>query len=755
MHNPDTDPRQDFIAPVCLQGDDVQPDAGTAALLAGEQEYVGNWRHQTGRAGAKAQSFDDLTGLALSGGGIRSAMFSLGVLQALAARNLLARFDYLSTVSGGGYIGSALSWLTSRKANAKGDAATPFDCTTDGFPFGTDEPSSAGSSRDSLDQKAMMQFLRQHGDYLNPGGGISLLSLVGVILRGLLLNLMIWMPVFILINLLGLHLAYPFRDLPLTLLPMIMDVKDRDVLHGYEFLIWLALGLLLLSLLGVLFYSLVTRFKRGQDEAKRLLWYRLRRRSEKILAVLLPTIVICLVVGILPALNQLMTSWWFSTGPGAILAGVGMAIVKFVRSLDQSDAPPVDRLLPVIAILLIYGTTLVTFRITYQLIWPEFTEVNGWPSSYAFIVAALVAFAGFFGILVNLNYVSVHRYYRDRLMETFMPDLATALRNQTSAANDADGGYLAGLSENRDPTGPYHIVNTNIVLVGSRQPKYRLRGGDNFILSPRYCGSNATGWLPTAHYMKGHMTLPTAVAISGAAANPNAGVGGVGITRNKPLSLVMSFLNVRLGYWAQNPGKAYFNPNYFYPGMYDFLNVLGFGSFREDLNFVQLSDGGHFENTAIYELVRRRLRLILACDGGADPAFSFSDFQTTVRRIEDDFGARVFIDPRFTPDAMIPRPSQTTLYPEKREFSERGFMICRIVYRDGSEGTLVYLKTALTGDVSFKVKGYAAENADFPDQPTSDQFFDEVQVEAYRELGYRIATSMMAEVDLAALLGAR
>ena len=51
----------------------------------------------------------DHTALCLSGGGIRSASFGLGVLQGLAQHNLLAKFDYLSTVSGGGYIGS---WLT-------------------------------------------------------------------------------------------------------------------------------------------------------------------------------------------------------------------------------------------------------------------------------------------------------------------------------------------------------------------------------------------------------------------------------------------------------------------------------------------------------------------------------------------------------------------------------------------------------------------------------------------------------------------
>jgi predicted acylesterase/phospholipase RssA len=57
---------------------------------------------------------ENLTGLAFSGGGIRSATFNLGILQALAEKGLLHQFDYLSTVSGGGYIGSWLAALTRR-----------------------------------------------------------------------------------------------------------------------------------------------------------------------------------------------------------------------------------------------------------------------------------------------------------------------------------------------------------------------------------------------------------------------------------------------------------------------------------------------------------------------------------------------------------------------------------------------------------------------------------------------------------------
>ena len=67
---------------------------------------------------AVADIHESLVGLALSGGGIRSATFSLGVMQALAKNDLMKYVDILSTVSGGGYIGASLTWLTSGQAGS-------------------------------------------------------------------------------------------------------------------------------------------------------------------------------------------------------------------------------------------------------------------------------------------------------------------------------------------------------------------------------------------------------------------------------------------------------------------------------------------------------------------------------------------------------------------------------------------------------------------------------------------------------------
>ena len=147
----------------------------------------------------KPAAKDGLVGLALSGGGIRSATFSLGILQALAGAKYLKYVDYLSTVSGGGYIGGSLTWLLSADAGRNtgncvfgtGDETLP-DGKVSHFPYGTGNP--AENRRRHKDENLILRHLRLHGKYLTPGRGITLTSLIAVALRGILLNLLVWLP---------------------------------------------------------------------------------------------------------------------------------------------------------------------------------------------------------------------------------------------------------------------------------------------------------------------------------------------------------------------------------------------------------------------------------------------------------------------------------------------------------------------------------------------------------------------------------
>jgi hypothetical protein len=145
-----------------------QPGEDFHVVLNAEQERI-----QAQRRNRKDDS-ETWTGLAISGGGIRSAAFGLGVLQALAHEKyrVLDRLDYLSTVSGGGYIGSALTWQNHAQ---KGQAWR--------FPLGMQ-----GKGARSVSENNTLDYIRQHGDYLTPGNNLSAMSLLGTVLRTTLLT---------------------------------------------------------------------------------------------------------------------------------------------------------------------------------------------------------------------------------------------------------------------------------------------------------------------------------------------------------------------------------------------------------------------------------------------------------------------------------------------------------------------------------------------------------------------------------------
>ena len=126
-------------------------------------------------AGAPASPMDhDRIGLALSGGGIRSAAVALGVLQSLQAKNVFAKIHFLSTVSGGGYTGAALTAALYRQ---------PYP-----FPFATTQGGADYEPADTADNDAV-RSIRDHARYLMPDGRFDLVVSLGILLRGLAVNL--------------------------------------------------------------------------------------------------------------------------------------------------------------------------------------------------------------------------------------------------------------------------------------------------------------------------------------------------------------------------------------------------------------------------------------------------------------------------------------------------------------------------------------------------------------------------------------
>ena len=316
-------------------------------------------------------------------------------------------------------------------------------------------------------------------------------------------------------------------------------------------------------------------------------------------------------------------------------------------------------------------------------------------------------------LFVNLNAISMHGFYRDRLSRTFL------IARGEVGLESADRVKLSELGGEGSPA-PYHLVNTALNLQGSDDPQLRDRKTASYVLAKRYCGGHYSGHCPTDRMeeLDRGLDLGTAMAISGAAAAPNMGA----ITM-RSLAFVLTMLNIHLNYWLPNPAHvdSWRLRLGWHPGLRHLLQEA-LGVPDDSSAYVNCSDGGHIENLGVYELVKRRCGTIICVDGEADGSFSFHGFTTMQRQVEIDFGARIEIDVR-------------SIVPDDTGMSRTHYVVGRILYSDGEQGTLVYLKLSCTGDEPQYLAFYRNLHPTFPHESTSDQFFEETQFEVYRALG--------------------
>jgi hypothetical protein len=304
-------------------------------------------------------------------------------------------------------------------------------------------------------------------------------------------------------------------------------------------------------------------------------------------------------------------------------------------------------------------------------------------------------------------------------------------------------------------------------LVATRNLAWQERKAIPFTVSPLHCGTAFLGPVPDqpggilAYYRGAYrpsskyggasrrgsadsgISLGTAMAISGAAVNPN-----MGYHSSPTVSLLLTLLNVRLGWWLGNPGAAggktwrRNGP----PRAALSLVMDAFGLTTAERPYVSLSDGGHFENLGLYEMVRRRCRYILVSDAGCDPEFNYADLGLCVRKIRIDFGIPVNFHRL---QAMKPRPEGTTTALEDIPYHAIGIIDYAAV--DGPEakpGILLYVKPSFHNcNESAGVKAYALSHPTFPHETTTEQWFSESQFESYRCLGYEIMDRILAEAQ--------
>jgi hypothetical protein len=337
---------------------------------------------------------------------------------------------------------------------------------------------------------------------------------------------------------------------------------------------------------------------------------------------------------------------------------------------------------------------------------------------------------------VNVNTFSLHAMYRNRLIRAYLGAARSEEREETmnrfTGFDEADNFPIHTVPAGK----PFHVVNMCLNLVHGQRLAWQERKAETFTASRLHAGSARLGYQRSDTYgnkpdehdrnpqQHTGITLGTAMAISGAAASPN-----MGYHSSPLLTFLMTFFNARLGWWLANPdypGRPYWSDR----GPKSALNSLfaeALGNTDDKNPYVYLSDGGHFENLGLYEMVLRRCHIIVVIDAGADPQYQFEDLANAIRKIRVDLGVTIHFD---KPLAMRPGMAKGNVH----------VAIGKIHYEcvdDGerSHDWLIYIKPVLDPTLSVDLDQYHSAHADFPQQSTLNQFFDESQFESYRRLG--------------------
>ena len=654
-----------------------------------------------------------VVGLALSGGGIRSAAFCLGALQALHTHNVLEKIDYMSTVSGGGYIGCSL--------------ASGLKETAGEFPF---------ASKLTQDETPSLQHIRDYSNYLFPNGPFDLFRNAAIYARGLVANgimLLEFLCALALINIFlvwhpGLRIGtFVWSGVlaAIILLFVIIWGLWRSFCVGTSELGggWARAGWFLLVLLaGVLFFELQVYILNAVHAAAETggFFQRAVTWIKGIIVVLAPVSaafaflsdkIADFIKRSKEAERWTQQAWGHATSLVVYVAGAIIPLLLWVISLQLS-----------------YWGMYSPFHFSLATTQPlhhhfDYLIISG------YVVAAIVCF--FLTLILRPNANSLHALYRDRLSKAFLfkPRDEVPVVDGVEKPLDPVDPKLGDLS---DEYSPYILVNSALNVGGSKEVNRRGRNADFFLFSHEYIGSKTTGYVRTKDMQDRapELRLGSVMAISGAAFSSNMGASTI-----KPLIATLALLNIRLGYWLRNPRKLGEHAVWGAFSNYYFLAEM-FGMLNEKRHSVYLSDGGHIENLGIYELLRRRCKVIIAVDAECDSSMAFGSFNVLERFALVDLGVR--IDLPWLPISEMTKKAGKEIDDKGDAPKKAGphVAIGEICYPGKRRGILVYIKSSLTGDENDYIFHYKKRYSAFPHETTLDQLFSEEQFEAYRALGF-------------------
>ena len=791
----------------------------------------------------------NLVGLAFSGGGIRSATFNLGVLQALRDLDVLRYVDYLSTVSGGGFIGGWLAANVSRTTHWLGKLTSweesiaylreysnylaprsglfsPDTWTMWGiwarnafliqltalawlivllllvflgqhafFEGGQSPAWFHGVPRSRLLTAAMMvpvglsllwnliQTRRSSTKWAFSTAQVQLLAVVPSCIASFLVAALLWGDAtsrsdrasdFAGLQTYSSLLAnavYPWKELLIFMcgwFTVIAVITLRRRVWQAPFISVVCTAALYLQLCGVM-----RLFQIWSADAARSNWYAFV--SAPALVLFANTLSVVLFIGFCGRDSEdSLREWWTRFGSwlafysaaylavtaaavfgplgvfwlvnshphwsirwGALATWVGTIIAGLlagnstktngsqIRSKWLEFVAKAGGLLFIVTAVLVAATLLHLVMVQLQDshvadYWRNLSAMSFSSQVIAFLITVILGLA--FSWFFEINIFGLNQFYRNRLVRCYLgaSRWAPGVRHP-QPFTDFDASDDLSLSELRgDYRGPFPIINCALNLAGGSDLSLHTRQSASFMLTPLRCGAHRDkmGYAPTSDFAGG-VKLGQAIAISGAAASPN-----MGYNTSPLVAFLLTLFNVRLGWWFANPGQPAWTKSGLGSSLYYLIKELT-GSADEENRFVNVSDGGHFENLGVYELVRRRCKVIIASDAECDEFLTFGSLGNLVRICETDFGAKIDID-------------LTSIQQQKEGVSMAHCSIGRISYKNGSFGFLIYLKASIIGKEGVGIAQYRSVHPTFPHESTANQFFSEDQFESYRTLGQHV-----------------
>jgi hypothetical protein len=688
-------------------------------------------------------------GIACSGGGVRSAAFCLGALQRLSEDDQLGRATYVSAVSGGNYVASSYAVLKSRSS-----------------------PPSLNELPAWSQESPELKRLRAHSDYLAPGVAGKIWLILNF-LYGFALTLPPLVGVM--------YLAGWIYERAISRL-----LERASLEPGVPFsacLLVAALSAFAMSVIGVGFRR-IYEIRVSRAGAASELQEPVSSRSEP--AQSHNGARALLMAGARRGAS--FSIWLF-----AVAVAIGLFLVVFpIGSLwlsrlveTISRTARIDRFLSTwlviwIAIVILVVAVLAVLAIArrYQVIWPA--NLIGIVAGPLILLIPFLASAGYYSVmtfglpdwfmlvviasvlsvlafLAHTNSVSLHSFYRSRLASVFCMYRKHDAHGRATATSIAysEPVWLSSLAE--VGSGP-RLVTCAAVNLSDRETPVGRRC-DSITFSSDYSGSPSLGmyatedWEGLSRVGGAQLTVPSIMAISGAALSPVMGRRTVPSVR-----FLLALLNVRLGVWVVNPSAsanvsvqsasssrwtgqsdqgrsvprrilAAFQRSWREPGL---LHVLreAMGRMGRGARFVYVTDGGHWDNLGLVELVRRRCSDVVVFDASFDPRDRFLGLQTAVGLCRSELGVDVEIDPE---------PLRRKRLEADSGLAESAVVVGEIRYPDQPIGRLVYSRAIVSQDSPADLKLLAASRSDFPDKSTGDQFFDDTVFEAFRALGSSVA----------------